>query len=66
MKCKNTIIAEMVLNAACVMEDKAEFLEILAEQYDDTDAERAARIRKDIPRILEAVELIREFGGCWA
>lgn len=67
MKDKNTIINEIMANAADIMEAKLDYIELVAKQFEDKgNAEQAARCRKDIPRIKAAVELMREYGGCWA
>lgn len=67
MKDKNTIINEIVGNAADVMAAKLDFNECVAEQMErkgNTDV--ASRLRAQNARIADAVALMREFGGCWA
>jgi hypothetical protein len=67
MKDKSQIINEMVINAADVMEAKSEYLEMVAKQFDEQGcSERASFFRQDLPKIKEAVELIRKRAGCWA
>ncbi len=67
MKDKYTIINEMVLNTAHVMESKADEKEIIAQQYEEDGNEIKAQLwREDIERIKDAVELIRKYAGCWA
>lgn len=66
MKDRHTILNEMVLNVADIMEAKAEYLELVAQQYEeDGNIERAEEWRKDLPKIQEAVALIRSKSGCW-
>lgn len=56
----------MVANTADLMEAKAEELELIAQQFDAKgNAKGAKHWRKDIPRIAEAIKLIRERAGCW-
>ena len=67
MKCKNTILNELVANAAELMENHADYNEIVAEQFEEKgDMERVERLRRLNKRIAEAVELMREYAGCWA
>ena len=66
MKDRHTILNEMVLNVADIMEAKAEYLELVAQQYEESgNIERAEEWRKDLPKIREAVALIRSKSGCW-
>lgn len=65
MKCKNTIINEMVANTAHVLEAKMEFNELLIGQY-GPEAPLVAKLKADNIRIANAVELMREQAGCWA
>lgn len=66
-KGKDTIINEMVVNAADVMEAKAEYFEMVAAQFDEKgDTVTAAHWRRHIPGIVAAVALIRENAGCWS
>ena len=64
---KNSILNRLVEDAASLMEAKAEYIELVAEQFDEKgDKERAATWREDIPKINAAVELMRERAGSWA
>ena len=64
---KNTIINELVDNAAEVMEAKAEYNELVAEQFEKKgDMERVQRLREINTRIADAVALMRDWAGSWA
>lgn len=66
-KDKNTIINQLVGNAADVMENKMDYNEIVAEMMDEKgDHACAKRLRDMNTNIAAAVELMRENGGCWA
>lgn len=64
---KDNIINLVVENAADIMEAKAEYNELVAEQLAaNGKSETADRLRSQNKRIAEAVKLIRENAGCWA
>ena len=63
---KDRILNEMVQNTANLMEAHAQSLDFIAQQFNNKgDHEKAAHIRRDLPRIAAAIALIREYGGCW-
>ena len=65
---KITIINHIVQHAADVMEAKAEYNELVAEQMEekgDWERGRVERLHLMNKRILDAVALIRENEGCW-
>ena len=67
MKDKSRIINELVSSASDIMEAHADYLELVAEGFDESNQpERAAKWREDIPKIHQAVELMRRLEGCWA
>ena len=66
-KSKSIILNEIVLSAADIMEEHAEYLNIVAKQFDDNgDIERAESLRKEIDSISQAINLMRRLEGCWA
>lgn len=67
MKGKDTIINEMVLNTACVMEAKVEYNELVAQQMEAKgDINTATNLRAYNKRIADAINVIRASEGCWA
>lgn len=66
MKDKNTIINQMIMNAADVMEAKIEYNEIVVEMFEEKgDTERVKNLRDLNVRIAAAIATIRENDGCW-
>ena len=64
---KNRIINQLVLNAATIMESKAEEQAIIAQLLEEKgDHDTAARLRETNKRIAAAIDLMRENEGCWA
>lgn len=64
---KSQIINMIVQHAADIMASKADYLEIVAEQFEaKQDHRRAELFREDIQGILQAVELMRKLHGGWA
>jgi len=67
LKDNSTIINELVFNASVVMENKIEYLELVAEQFEKKgDFKQATSWRRNIPTIKTAVEIMREMDGAWA
>ena len=65
-KDKNSIINQIVSNAADVMEAKAEEEEMIADLFEGKgDHERASKLRDRIKCTTEAVALMRANAGCW-
>lgn len=67
MKDKNTIINELVANAADTMAAKGDELLMMAQIYADQGRqEMSDAVRESAAPIFAAVELIRERSGSWA
>lgn len=68
MRDKDTIINQIVSDAARIMEMKVEFNESVINQmkHDPERRETAAELYETNKRIKEAIDLMREHGGCWA
>jgi len=66
-KSHSNIINEVVANAADIMEQRAEYNALVAEQFAEKgDRGRAERLAQINQRIIDAIVLMREFDGCWA
>lgn len=67
MKDKNTIINDMVMAVADIMEAKAHENDCIIELLLETGVvDKFNRLREKNARIMEAIDLIRENEGCWA
>lgn len=67
MICKNTILNTIVANAADIMESRVEMNELIIEQLEEKGGkeETVAKLKDLNRRATEAIELMREYGGCW-
>jgi hypothetical protein len=67
MKCKNTILNEMMANAAELIIAKIEYEEIVLEQLiEQGDKARVDRLQANIEEMTAAKDTIIKFSGCWA
>lgn len=67
MKTHSQIINDLVLAAADVMQAKADYLELVAKQFEDNGADLVANNwRHEIKRINTAISIIKQRAGCWA
>ena len=66
-KYKSTIINEIVMNAADIMESKIEFNELVIQQYEKI-GQRGCQIgvfKQENRETRQAIEHMRKNAGCW-
>lgn len=67
MKDKDTILNELMENAASLIEAKIEFTKIVRDQFiKKGDTTRTETLTRDIEEMTQAMNTIRVRGGCWA
>jgi hypothetical protein len=66
-KDKNTILNDLMDNAAELMAGKIQYTQIVLEQFQEKgDTERIATLTADIAEMTAAMKTITKRSGCWA
>lgn len=67
IKCKNTILNELMDNAAELIAGQIQFTQLVLEQFQEkNDTARVEALTIDIKEMTQAMEAIQKRSGCWA
>ncbi|MBE8232321.1 MAG: hypothetical protein HAW67_01200 [Endozoicomonadaceae bacterium] len=67
IKCKNTILNELMDNAVELMAAKINYTQIVLEQFKEkNDTARVETLTTEIDEITLAINTIKKRSGCWA